>query len=1650
MQNKLISDKYFKENIHNIENIKDKELLNSILVLVSFHSGNTLLSDKNISKFDSVSIYSTSMFSQSLIKDIADSYNLLEKSILNVNKSIYKDLLLQNPTINGKEFYIGEDTLVQKDLLEDLKKVFDEKVEEDGTINNNDFTSYRELWGKGIHFPDINIFFNHFKSLGSDDSNKQKFLISFKKDGKKYEFLNRTGLAFKNKRYYIDEKPLSFDISPRYNFIQQAYLDLTQLKIEDFSKVVTILRDFLYGYISRDDNKKISSRSEVRNEFYNNSSREIYDQTLIDLNLFEKQISYILNQSENSNDLFNNINNIVENQLINKTSGKTAFPKVLKFILNKTKEDLSNIDKKDFAKFLIQEINNTFKKIEMLSSLPSFYLISDDFKRISQADYENVYEMTLKEVLFTTFDINEIDDLENNINTSQEAKNILDSKVRDIIRDFKDMMKYTPEIEEFGEFSQLMRLVEYTISIHNNIKNQEYGLDLQKTNLSMNDEIKIMKSFISRQRASVFDIKVDSYVLNLRDGKFELNEQAQKLYNSSAVFKKAIDNLRENKYYDYFEFDRDFIDGKNKGENKEENLLQLLEFSEAIKNTKLPVSKSNCFKVRKLGNYGGTDVRVGGIYFHNCNTIVVDTRDNSFFSSVRHEEIHRADLNNLNKIGRGYLVDILSEYFDNKLSNLNDKFKSYLMIPEELIARAGEIAYLLKLGNFEKHYASFLTKELSKDEMLQKMKEDFENSSDSILMKPFDTYLKSNEYIDFDKIVDIDSIENKLIPLIQEYYKSFFGEEKTDIEKFTKLIESTEKMGFENRLYEGIKLTKNISISDDLGRDSLSIVANTTKDTEKPYIIALNEIEEKQKGRDLNEALDNFIAGTETLEDLKYFAELKLFDMYPLEDMDIQKLNILLENKDFVNLLTFHNQINLKNIAKKIDALIDMVNISYKTIINTISPLCDKNSSYYVESLNTYSLYKVINNKFMALMNKDSLTNDDREFLKYFLDSKIYLNFLEETDIFNNLNNIKLDIEEKKEFFINITNNVNNLGDYISEDFREKFYNFLVTNFNNIKDFSEIFKYKIYGLGFKNFLLNYFNNSESYDSIEYNGLIKKSEDFYNLANMCNAYIPQYNQLELALMLLKKFPTYLPKIKPFGGTKIEFFEKEINSFIDNYKDKRLNNSEDIFKLIQSNLSFENISAVDFLKKLKEQTKIKTLIPIQYILENMIYDNTVNDFNKFKAYLDVCNEIVKFNISNRLLNFGIRNINNIKTNEETEVKNIDELNILNTDTKSSLFSNILKDKMRVYFDLKNGTKQKIELPSSHIAGVVLAYEDNQNSLVDKSLLDGVTLALIEDFKKITYNESDIIRKINLYIKHHYIDNSNMYIKYQDNSNIGSINMGLYAKDLVRDLSLFSKKIQDDIVPILKSIKGNSKKINNIFHYVFDYEYEKKVFSRRISFLPYGEENIKVVSSSILEEIKNRVNLILNQADYLTEDIKTQIAENTKKVMSNTLLVKENTLNYKDINLKVNDLLKQVGDKNLILKLNLLALKISLFDNILIKQKTFNENFPSQLYDLSDKLKFHLIKTEKLHNSKEEYLSKEHLKILEDGCSAFLDKYIANKHFDIFSTNSHLFLNTTAEFLKTLDKLSSIVEEIKEKDLSIKKLISDDFQNDNKRAI
>lgn len=259
---------------------------------------------------------------------------------------------------------------------------------------------------------------------------------------------------------------------------------------------------------------------------------------------------------------------------------------------------------------------------------------------------------------------------------------------------------------------------------------------------------------VFRDRATFHTPLQKSIILDCRksiDAPF-LNKAAEDFFANELFGPQLYEVMRTHPYHDYYELDLDFLSGESI--ITPEALLNFLSHSKLLN---IP-NKYKCgFKLRKLGNY-----KASGIYFSHSRTLGLDFRGKN---SYVHEMAHHIDLNKTFQ-GRKLLIQALGQYFTPKIKERRD----YYLRPEELIARAAEISFLLRAGN----YANL--KKLYSDDskkLIDVMTTNFNNSKVSKYMESWDYYSTSVNYLDIKELIRAKQTE--LLDRVYDYFGPFWG-----------------------------------------------------------------------------------------------------------------------------------------------------------------------------------------------------------------------------------------------------------------------------------------------------------------------------------------------------------------------------------------------------------------------------------------------------------------------------------------------------------------------------------------------------------------------------------------------------------------------------------------------------------------------------------------------------------------------------------------------------------------------------------------------------------------------------------------------------------------------------------------------------------
>lgn len=574
MINNIISMDYFKANLENIENIKDKKLSNAILNLVKFQSGNYLLDDSNTFKINSVSVHTVFAFNKALMKDIANSYTELEKSLIEVMQSEYRDLIVDQPTISGHSIEIKNNkdgilSVYDKKLVGEVFDVFGTDgtyIDEEGVFTRSTYSTHSSLErntnyrldladkenGNGSHV--LATRNRMFGSLGlleyevidkDTKETKAKFLGDniFKVTTSKVMYGSDTAKG-----------PVKIDLSPRGIFTDRAFEGLTNLNKYKFQIMTNNLEKFTYGYLTRETNY-IASQTKTRitsshNKEYSSSvhkGREEFDGLKEDIEVFRSQIEYLLQvkqkeeltkedfaaimSSDRKSDVFQNLmGDIVSRRVSNNESYSLE---EINNMLNETNSFFENLNS-----FLEKKMQFEVTK-EIISNIKtrSFQYMSDSEKLLELQKLIDI----LEEYKFDTSELKEIANIERVSEISNDSfvssKEVLENGINDVFN--KDLENEYPlhkkildssnvKINNMIEYLNKYYYIDYSISNYTKIKENESNI--KETN-DIDEINNLLKSYISRTRASIYDTKVDSFVLNpdYAIGKFQSKQTYYKI-----------------------------------------------------------------------------------------------------------------------------------------------------------------------------------------------------------------------------------------------------------------------------------------------------------------------------------------------------------------------------------------------------------------------------------------------------------------------------------------------------------------------------------------------------------------------------------------------------------------------------------------------------------------------------------------------------------------------------------------------------------------------------------------------------------------------------------------------------------------------------------------------------------------------------------------------------------------------------------------------------------------------------------------------------------------------------------------------------------------------------------------------------------------
>ena len=262
------------------------------------------------------------------------------------------------------------------------------------------------------------------------------------------------------------------------------------------------------------------------------------------------------------------------------------------------------------------------------------------------------------------------------------------------------------------------------------------------------DSLNLIDRKITGSRAMVDSItKASTHI-----SKSSIHQHSPK--HSELEIKHLFDTLKDNIYISDIEIDSDA------------DVSKVTDLVKQIRGLKLNLKNDFTLKVRKLGNY-----KAHGLCMPSQNIVAVNVDKPS---SLIHELTHLVDLTN-GTVKSSPQREILISKFRSKLDleKMGDK-TNYFSCDEEIIARLGEISYLLNKFDYNGESISEFTTKVHSLET---------DNVEMCTVKGIDTYLNSkNIYFGFG---DETILPPKDMLEIKEYFNSYWGIDKDFVQETT-------------------------------------------------------------------------------------------------------------------------------------------------------------------------------------------------------------------------------------------------------------------------------------------------------------------------------------------------------------------------------------------------------------------------------------------------------------------------------------------------------------------------------------------------------------------------------------------------------------------------------------------------------------------------------------------------------------------------------------------------------------------------------------------------------------------------------------------------------------------------------------------------
>lgn len=323
----------------------------------------------------------------------------------------------------------------------------------------------------------------------------------------------------------------------------------------------------------------------------------------------------------------------------------------------------------------------------------------------------------------------------------KERKKILSLQENQLDNDF-DKIKYLSTIKSYKKYEEILSKIYDMADSFNDYRS---NLPLELKNIIDRD--------ITFER-SMIDSVLSTSSLITRDGIEQMASPHKKEKEKINIIYKMI---QKHPYIQAVEIDKDVsLDS------------MILTIRETI-NTNFNMSSDTFLKARKLGNYNAR-----GLYRDSDKIVAIDVSEPN---ALIHEFVHAVEFSSRDIMYSPQRMQMKNDLLDRLDKDLltetyGAKFTSYLTKDVEVIARGGEIAYLLNQHDYkpEEPFETFYERVKAYEKKIEK------DVDSHCFVKPIDYYLKNK-----DKYFDFEKASPELLSDMKEFYQTFFSHDGREI-----------------------------------------------------------------------------------------------------------------------------------------------------------------------------------------------------------------------------------------------------------------------------------------------------------------------------------------------------------------------------------------------------------------------------------------------------------------------------------------------------------------------------------------------------------------------------------------------------------------------------------------------------------------------------------------------------------------------------------------------------------------------------------------------------------------------------------------------------------------------------------------------------